>query len=164
MKNFLKRPYYYFFTSIFLVIISLLIATIFQNRLSENERSRLGWVDKKFVSVSDSIFVRPYYVIADVFNILKFNFFTRGIDVRNLKIDYQRLKHEFSLLKDENEKLSRIIKYSPTYSKIIATGRILSDPHSFSVSAFSISVGKKDGVEFGDIVTNEHGLVGKIVN
>jgi cell shape-determining protein MreC len=127
------------------------------------EHSEQNWIDRQFVALGNSFLVRPHYVIADIFDVLKFNLFTRGIDVRNLKVDYERIKHEYALLKDENKKLSDLVKYYPTYGKIIATGRVLSDTNSFGIGIFTISVGLKNHVRFGDIVTTEHGLVGKIV-
>ncbi len=163
LKKIIKRPYYYFFTSLFIITILVLIGYVAQKNITNHEKSERNWIDRQFISVTDSILVRPNYVIADIFDVLKFNFFTRGQDIRNLKIDYTRLKHEYNLLKIENQKLSRIIKYSPAYGKIIATGRVLSDPNGFGVGVFTISLGIQDGVQFGDIVTTEYGLVGKIV-
>jgi cell shape-determining protein MreC len=145
------------------MIVIVLIGYFIQKRLSDDTKSEPNWIDRQFIALVDSFFVRPTYIIADIFDVLKFNLFNRGIHIRNLKIDYERLKHEYVLLKTENKKLSHIIKYSPTYGKIIATGRILSDTNGFGVGVFTISVGLKDGVQFGDIVTTEQGLVGKIV-
>jgi cell shape-determining protein MreC len=162
-KKIIKRPFYYFFTSIFIIIIVISIGYIFQKRVFTDNANKQNWLDRQFVAVVDSDLVRPTYVISDIFDVLKFNFFSRGIHVRNLKIDYERLKQEYILLKIENQKLSSIVKYSPTYGKIIATGRVLSDPNSFGAGVFTISVGLKEGVKFGDIVTTQQGLVGKIV-
>jgi cell shape-determining protein MreC len=163
LKKIIKRPYYYFFTTVFLIVVFLLSWYIVDKRLSNNKNLQINWIDKQFIRLNNSFLVRPHYVIADIFDILKFNIFTRGVEIRNLKIDYTRLKHEYALLKTENKRLSDIIKYYPTYGKIIATGRVLSDPNSFGVGVFTISVGLKNGVLFSDIVTTEYGLVGKIV-
>lgn len=163
LKKTIKHPYYYTFTIFFFIIVFTLIGYILDKRLSTDNDKQPNWIDRQFIALGNSFLVRPHYVIADILDILKFKTFTKGSEIRNLKIDYARLRHEYTLLKIENKKLSDIIKYYPTYGKIIATGRILSDPNSFGIGIFTISVGSKQGVKFGDIVTTEHGLVGKIV-
>jgi cell shape-determining protein MreC len=159
----IKRPYYYFFTFCFSMFIIIIIGYFFQQKIANTDKNQISFLDKQLTSFLNSSFVHPTYVIADFFDVLKFNFFTNGTKIRNLKIDYERLKHDYSLLKAENTSLANIVHYSPTYGDIIATGRILSDPNGFGAGVFTISVGLKDGVKFGDIVTTEYGLVGKIV-
>jgi len=148
---------------IFFIVIAALILWIYLAKIQNNHAEKHTTLETYFIDLPKTSLIRPTYVIADFFDILQYNLFTSGNEIRNLKLAYERLKHDYAQLKIENEHLANITQYRPEKSKIIATGRIISASNSLSAGVFMISVGKKDGVLFQDIVVNEQGFVGKVV-
>ncbi len=79
----------------------------------------------------------------------------------NKKLNRQLDKNNFLLL--ENYRLKNLLKIDETnYVKKI-TARVLIDSYKDAGSLIYIDVGKKDGLKINDIVFNENGLLGRVI-
>ena len=94
-------------------------------------------------------------------------------ELKEYKDKYELLENENKTLKDklkksnfneiENYRLKKLLNIDQKdYSKKL-TARILIDPYKSSDSIFFIDVGKIDGLKINDIVFNEFGMIGRIV-
>ena len=97
-------------------------------------------------------------------------FFSNFKEIKNLNIS---LEAENSELKDkinrnnfleyENLRLKKLLNINEkNYSKKLI-GRILIDPYKNDDFSFVIDLGKKDGLKINDIVFNEYGMIGRVL-
>lgn len=142
---------------------SVLILFILIYSHLDSETAKYNWFERQVSVISQSFLIKPIYVIGDFFNIFKFNFIADGTEIRDLKLNYERLKNDYKILEQENTHLSHILKYSPRIKNIIATARVFNSKNNLGSGIFMISAGENDRIQFGDIATSTQGLVGKVV-
>ena len=79
----------------------------------------------------------------------------------NKRLNMQLDKNNFLIL--ENYRLKKLLKIDETDYVIKITARVLIDPYKDGGSIIYIDVGKNDGLKINDIVFNENGLLGRII-
>ncbi len=75
----------------------------------------------------------------------------------------QRLSRELSIITHENEELKKLLGMVDKVEGDPIAGRVISDKKSTFSHTMIINVGLNDGVEKGQVVVNENGLVGRVL-
>ena len=112
------------------------------------------------------MFVAKPFEIAN--NVLVF--FSNFKEIKNLNISLEAENSELTdknnrnnFLEYENFRLKKLLNINEkNYSKKLI-GRILIDPYKNDDFSFVIDLGKKDGLKINDIVFNEHGMIGRVL-
>ena len=97
-------------------------------------------------------------------------FFSNFKEIKNLNISLEAENSELidkinrnNFLEYENLRLKKLLNINEkNYSKKII-GRILINPYKNDDFSFVIDLGKKDGLKINDIVFNEYGMVGRVL-
>ena len=97
-------------------------------------------------------------------------FFSDFKEIKNLNISLEAENSELidkvnrnNFLEYENLRLKKLLNINEkNYSKKLI-GRILIDPYKNDDFSFVIDLGKKDGLKINDIVFNEYGMIGRVL-
>ena len=108
---------------------------------------------------------KPFEIANNVFV-----FFSDFKEIKNLNISLEAENSELTdkinrnnFLEYENIRLKKLLNIDEkNYSKQLI-GRILIDPYKNDDFSFVIDLGKKDGLKINDIVFNEYGMIGRVL-
>ena len=108
---------------------------------------------------------KPFEIANNVFV-----FFSDFKEIKNLNISLEAENSELTdkinrnnFLEYENLRLKKLLNINEkNYSKQLI-GRILIDPYKNDDFSFVIDLGKKDGLKINDIVFNEYGMIGRVL-
>ncbi len=148
----------------YLVICScLLILFVFNSENEFSTKLRLSSMEvatqvysklsSPFVMISDG-----YAFVKNVFATLRSNAFLLE---ENAKLKSEIINME--VLVGENAKLKELLKFQDESSKKEFAVRILSNSFDVFNKTFSVDVGSDHGLQSGNIIMNERGLIGKVV-
>lgn len=148
----------------YLVICSCLLILIMFN--SENEFStnlRLSSIE-----VATQVYSKlssPFVMLSDAYAFCKDVVATFRSNALLLE-ENEQLKNEIinmEVLVGENAKLKELLKFQDESTKKEFAVRILSNSFDVFNKTFSIDIGEAHGLQSGNIIMNERGLIGKIV-
>jgi len=145
------------------IIVSIILIV-----LSINNNSRLNILKLNTISFCKPVFAfigKPFNFLNDTFT-----FFS---DLKNAKLINKSLLDENRILKKqvnknnflllENYRLKNLLKITDVNYARKITARVIIDPYRGDSSVIYIDVGKKDSVKINDIVFNEKGLIGRVI-
>ncbi|MBL0317991.1 MAG: rod shape-determining protein MreC [Alphaproteobacteria bacterium] len=157
-RYFTRRWSLFFFLGISIGLMSL---EIFQPDFTK--RVRTVSMDR-LVPVMEVV-SSPFTVIKNSYEILRNLTFLRSENER-LRIENTRLRNvalTATYVQAENKQLRELLKVPPELKPTYITALVVSSTTGNYVRSATINVGKDNGVEEGQIVINEYGLVGRII-
>ncbi len=148
----------------YLVICSCLLILIVFN--SENEFStKLRLSSMEVATQVYSKLSTPFVMVSDAYTFCKDVVATLRSNAFLLE-ENEQLKNEIinmEVLVGENAKLKELLRFQDESTKKEFAVRILSNSFDVFNKTFSIDIGEGQGLQSGNIVMNERGLIGKIV-
>ncbi|MDX1950383.1 MAG: rod shape-determining protein MreC [Rickettsiales bacterium] len=149
--------------SLFLLLLIALILFLvnrFNPTSLENFRTDISKVANPVTMYFDSFAEKISLVFEQIDNVINANTYSKQL--RETKNQNFRLKLQYNLLAEENEKLRKMLNFIPNYKKQVFTAKIISKaPGPFVKSAYIKSEEVSD-LEKDNIVLNDDGLVGQI--
>ena len=108
---------------------------------------------------------KPFEIANNVFV-----FFSDFKEIKNLNISLEAENSELidkvnrnNFLEYENLRLKKLLNINEKNYSTKLIGRILIDPYKNNDFSFVIDLGKKDGLKINDIVFNEYGMIGRVL-
>ncbi len=150
--------------SAFVIIFCLIVLIVFnsENRASISIRqSSIETANIIYANLSS-----PFTLVNDLYIGLKNLFSTLQLNA-NLIEENKKLKNEIThlqVLVGENVRLKELLKFQDESGKNEVAVRVLANSFDVFNKTFSVDIGGSLGAVSGNIVMNEQGLVGKIVD
>jgi rod shape-determining protein MreC len=149
----------------FLVIASCVLILVVFN--SENKASHS--IKSSSIEVATIVYAKlssPFTLINDTYVGIKNVFATLRSNSRLIE-ENQKLKTnliDMQVLVGENSKLKELLKFQDESTKNEVAVRILANSFDVFNKTFSIDIGSEQGLVSGNIIMNEQGLVGKVID
>lgn len=149
----------------FLVIFSCLIILLVFN--SENKASQsIKSSSTEFAIIVYGKLSSPFTLINDAYLGCKAMLATLKANA-TLDTENQKLQQELTYMRvlvGENAKLKELLKFQDESTQNEVAVRVLANSFDVFNKTFSIDIGKEQGLLSGNIIMNEHGLIGKVID
>ncbi len=157
-----------FVIKICVIVVCMLLSLtfVFIDKNGDNFSVLVRNMTVKYVSPMMRVFSLPMHGIAYVYENIRdlINTFSDNKYLREQNYLLMLENSKYNALKGENERLSRLLNYSPMGEKSFVTAQVVfEDSTGFSHSLIAYT-GERHNVKIGQIAINEIGVIGRVEN